>query len=39
MTGGVEMATTSKGPSPFNGLQPLVLKCFFAHEFESHFQS
>ena len=39
MTGGVEMATTSKGPSPFNGLQSLVLKCIFSNEFESHFQN
>ena len=32
MTGNLDMATTLEGPSPFNGLRQLVLKCKFAHE-------
>jgi myo-inositol-hexaphosphate 3-phosphohydrolase len=32
MTGGVEMATTFKGTSPFNDSRHLVLKCIFHHE-------
>jgi hypothetical protein len=38
MTGNLDMATISKGPSPFNDLRQLVLKCVLAHEFESSFQ-
>ena len=38
MTGNLDMATTLEGPSPFNDLRQLVLKCRFAHEFESSFQ-